>query len=123
VHRCDSGGDCHTAASRPEPSGRLAAARGSARKNLRLLLAANKRLNTAYMLKNPLVNSETTAARPGPGSSSTTGAQLKWQRLKPYEEFADMIERHWDGMAAYCKPDNRVSLGFVEGLNNKTRVL
>jgi len=27
-------------------------------------------------------------------------AQLKWQRLKPYEDFADMIERHWDGIAA-----------------------
>jgi hypothetical protein len=26
-------------------------------------------------------------------------AQLKWQRLKPYEDFADMIERHWDGIA------------------------
>jgi len=34
-----------------------------------------------------------------------------------------MIERHWDGIAAYCKPENKVSLGFVEGLNNKIRVL
>jgi transposase len=50
-------------------------------------------------------------------------AQLKWQRLKPYEHFADMIERHWDGIAAYCKPENKVSLGFVEGLNNKIRVI
>lgn len=38
-------------------------------------------------------------------------------------DFADMIERHWDGIAAYCKPENKVSLGFVEGLNNKIRVL
>ena len=29
-----------------------------------------------------------------------------------------MIDRHWDGF----KPDNKVSLGFVEGLNNKIRV-
>jgi hypothetical protein len=21
---------------------------------------------------------------------------LKWQRLKPYEKFAEMIERHWN---------------------------
>ncbi|NUO07260.1 MAG: hypothetical protein HUU08_01040 [Candidatus Brocadia sp.] len=28
---------------------------------------------------------------------------LKWQRLKPYEKFAEMIERHWGGIAAsYC---------------------
>jgi transposase len=26
-------------------------------------------------------------------------------------------------IAAYCKPENKVSLGFVEGLNNKIRVL
>ena len=46
-------------------------------------------------------------------------AALEWQRLQPYEKFADMIDRHWDGIAAYCKPD-KVSLGFVEGLNNKS---
>jgi transposase len=34
-----------------------------------------------------------------------------------------MIERHWNGIAAYCKPKNKVSLGAVEGLNNKIRVL
>jgi len=34
-----------------------------------------------------------------------------------------MIDRHWDGIAAYCKPENKVSLGFVEGLNNKIRVI
>jgi Transposase len=49
-------------------------------------------------------------------------ASLKWQRLEPYERFADLIDRHWDGIAAYCKPENKVSLGFVEGLNNKIRV-
>ncbi len=50
-------------------------------------------------------------------------ASLKWQRLKPYEKFAQMIERHWDGIAAYCKPENKVALGFVEGFNNKIRVI
>ena len=34
-----------------------------------------------------------------------------------------MIDRHWDGIAAYCKPENKVSLGFVEWLNNKIRVI
>jgi transposase len=33
-----------------------------------------------------------------------------------------MIDRHRDGIAAYCRPDNKISLGFVEGLNNKMRV-
>ena len=34
-----------------------------------------------------------------------------------------MIERHWDGIAAYCKPENKVALDIVERLNNKIRVL
>ena len=50
-------------------------------------------------------------------------ASLKWQRLKPYEKFAEMIDRHWDGIAAYCRLENKVSLGFLEGLNNKIRVI
>src|SRR4051812_25888933 len=28
-----------------------------------------------------------------------------------------------DGIAAYCRLENKVSLGFVEGLNNKMRVI
>ena len=47
-------------------------------------------------------------------------ASLRSQRLKPYERFADMIDRHWDGIAADCRPENRFSLDFVEGLNNNT---
>jgi transposase len=50
-------------------------------------------------------------------------ASLKWQRLKPYEKFARMIERHWEGIAAYCASQNKVALGFVEGINNKIRVI
>jgi len=48
---------------------------------------------------------------------------LKWKRLTPYVKFAAMVERHWDGIASYCHPDNKVSLGLVEGVNNKIRVI
>jgi transposase len=90
---------------------------------LTLLLAANKRLNTAYVLKEAFgqlwdYRREGWARR----FFDNWRASLKWQRLKPYERFADMIDRHWDGIAAYCQPENKVSLGFVEGLNNKIRV-
>jgi len=34
-----------------------------------------------------------------------------------------MVEHHWGGIAAFCKPENKVSLGFVEGLSNKIRVI
>ena len=46
----------------------------------------------------------------------------KSEILKPYEKFAEMIDTYWDGIAAYCKPENKVPLDFVEGLNNKIRV-
>ena len=94
------------------------------RKSLRLLLAANKRLNTAYLLKESFgqlwdYQREAWARR----FFENWRASLKWQRLKPFERFAEMIERHWDGIAAYCEPQNKVALGFVEGLNNKIRVI
>ena len=92
--------------------------------SLKTLLAANKRLNTAYLLKESFgqlwdYSSEAWARR----FFENWKASLKWQRLKPYEKFAEMIERHWDGIAVYCRPENKVSLGFVEGLNNKIRVI
>jgi transposase len=91
---------------------------------LKTLLAANKRLNTAYLLKESFgqlwdYNREAWARK----FFENWRAALKWQRLKPYEQFAEMIDQHWDGIAAYCKPENKVSLGFVEGLNNKIRVI
>src|SRR6202035_2314327 len=48
---------------------------------------------------------------------------LRWQRLKPHEKFARRIEDHCDGIASYCHEKNKVPLGFVEGINNKIRVI
>ena len=45
------------------------------------------------------------------------------RELCPRQKFAGMIESHWDGIASYCHPENKVSLGLVEGVNNKIRVL
>jgi len=94
------------------------------RRSLRLLLKANRRLSTAYILKEEFgklwdYEREGWARR----FFENWRASLKWQRLKPYEKFAEMIDQHWDGIAAYCKPENKVALGFVEGLNNKIRVI
>lgn len=94
------------------------------RKSLKKLLRANKRLNTAYLLKETFgqlwdYQTEGWARR----FFDNWKESLKWQRLEPYEKFAKMIERHWDGIAAYSRPENKVSLGFVEGLNNKIRVI
>jgi len=94
------------------------------RKALKKLLDANKRLNVAYLLKESFgqlwnYQTEGWARR----FFENWKAALKWQRLQPYENFAAMIERHWEGIAAYCNPENKVSLGFVEGFNNKIRVI
>lgn len=94
------------------------------RKALKKLLGANKRLNAAYLLKESFgqlwdYQTEGWARR----FFDNWKDSLKWQRLAPYEKFAKMIEKHWDGIAAYSNPDNKVSLGFVEGLNNKIRVI
>jgi transposase len=91
---------------------------------LKTLLNANKRLNIAYLLKESFsqlweYKQEGWARK----FFENWKASLKWQRLRPYKEFAEMIERHWEGIAAFIRLEDKVSLGFVEGLNNKVRVI
>jgi transposase len=91
---------------------------------LKTLLKANKRLNIAYLLKESFsqlweYKQEGWARK----FFENWKASLKWQRLRPYKEFAEMIERHWEGIAAFIRLEDKVSLGFVEGLNNKVRVM
>jgi transposase len=88
------------------------------------LLSENKRLNTAYILKESFgqlwdYRSEAWARK----FFENWKSSLKRRNLKPYEKFTKLVERHWDGIAAFCKPENKISLGFVEGLNNKIRVI
>ena len=94
------------------------------RRALKELLTANRRLHVAYLLKESFgqlwsYQREGWAWR----FFENWKAALRWQRLKPYQKFARMIQAHWDGIAAFCLPENKVSLGFVEGLNNKIRVI
>jgi transposase len=94
------------------------------RRSLKMLLKANRRLHKAYLLKEAFGQlwdySYPASARK---FFENWKIQLRWQKLKPFEEFAALIEKHWDGVVSYCHPDNKVSLGFMEGLNNKIRVI
>jgi len=94
------------------------------KKALRLLFKANKRLNKAYLLKESF---DQLWDYRYPGSArrffDTWRDALRWQRLEPFQKFAAMIEAHWDGIEAYCHEENKVALGFVEGLNNKIRAI
>lgn len=90
---------------------------------LRLLFKANKRLHTAYLLREEFellweCGTDEQARR----FFLRWRQALKWKRLKPFEEFAGLIERHWDGIVNFCRSDHSIPLGFVEGLNNKIRV-
>ena len=94
------------------------------RRALRKLLKANKRLNAAYLLRESFGQLWDYLTERGAAAFFARWKQsLRWQRLKPYEKFARLIEAHWDGIASYCHPENKISLGMVEGLNNRIRVL
>jgi transposase len=47
--------------------------------------------------------------------------QLRWQRLKPFEEPANMLLKHLEGIANYC--ETKVRFGVVEALNGNIRML
>ena len=91
---------------------------------LRLLFHANTRLNKAYLLKESFgqlwdYRSPAWARK----FFDQWCYALRWQRLKPFQKFARLVESHWDGIEAYCRVENKVPLGFVEGFNNKIRVI
>jgi transposase len=91
---------------------------------LQELFRVNKRLYRAYLLKESFgqlwdYQTEGWARR----FFDQWKRSLRWQKMRPFEEFAFMIESHWDGIAAYCHPENKIPLGFVEGFNSKIRSL
>ena len=84
-----------------------------------LKLAANKRLNTAYMLKESFgqlwsYEREGWARR----FFENWRASLKWQRLKPYQDVFRVSTGIGMGLPPAAGP-RQVSLGFVEGLDEQ----
>ena len=94
------------------------------RAGLRELFRVNRRLCKAYLLKESF-GQLWDYQRPAWARRffDRWRDALKWQRLPSFEKFADLVERHWDGIEAYCHVENKVALGFVEGLNNRIRTL
>jgi transposase len=98
---------------------------GSARKFIkgqRFNLLANRRLYTAYLLKEDFdrlwsYKSETWMRK----FWLSWKVGLKWQRLGPFQNVVRLVESHWEGIASWCKMANRVPLGFVEGMNGRIR--
>jgi transposase len=99
---------------------RRAHVRGKSRDALNLLLRLNRRLLKAHLLKESFerlwsYTSPTWARK----FWADWVAQLKWSRLKPYHQFAKLVEGHLEGILAYCEAP--VSLGFIESANLKAR--
>ena len=47
--------------------------------------------------------------------------QLRWQRLKPFQDLARMLLRHQEGILNHCHV--KVRFGVVEALNGNIRML
>ena len=47
--------------------------------------------------------------------------QLKWQRLTPFEELADLLLKHLEGILNYCR--TKVRFGVVEAVNGNIGML
>lgn len=99
---------------------RQARVRGEAREALDAILAASPKLLKAHLLKESFgrlwdFTYKGCARRFWEGWK----AQLKWQRMPSYRRFVKLVDRHWDGILAFC--DKKVSLGYIESANLKAR--
>ena len=92
------------------------------RGELNRLFQMNRRVFKAYLLKESL---EQLWKYTYPGAMinylQRWMAQLRWQRLKPFEQLADTLLKHLDGIANYCR--TKVRMGVVETVNGNIRML
>ena len=95
---------------------------GEKRQMLNQLFRLNRKIFKAYLLKESLdrlwtYRYEGAARR----YLYQWVAQLRWQRLKPFEKFAKMLLRHEQGLLNYCRAP--VRFGVVEAVNGNIRAL
>jgi transposase len=92
------------------------------RRELLLLFAANRRLFKAYILREQL-DRLWSYVTPGGVRRFLTGwiKALRWQRLPEMQKLGAFLQRHLDGIVAYCR--HRVRFGVVEGLNTTIKAI
>jgi transposase len=96
--------------------------RGSKRRELQALFAANRRLFRAYVLREQLDRLWTYKTRPGVLNFLMAWFKaLRWQRLPEMERLGDFLLTHINGIAAYC--DHPVRFGVVESLNTTIKAV
>ncbi len=86
------------------------------------LFAINRRMLKAYLLKESL-DRLWTYQYEGAMLRYLKGwiAQLRWQRLEPFEKLAQMLLDHLDGILNYCRV--KVKFGVVEAINGNIKML
>jgi transposase len=94
----------------------------SERQELRDLLALNRRLAKAHLLKEQLAHlwDYTYEGAAGRFLTAWMGA-LRWQRLPAFDNVAQLLSRHLDGILAYCHV--KVPFGTVEAINGNIRAM
>lgn len=92
------------------------------REELAQTFTANRRLYTAYLLKEDFDRLWSYTSEAWMRKFWLSWQEgLKWKRLAPFQNVVRMVESHWEGIVSWCKTENRVPLGFVEGMNGRIR--
>ena len=96
--------------------------RGSKRRELQTLFAANRRLFKAYLLREQLDRLWTYRTPMGVGNFLIGWVNaLRWQRLPEMERLGAFLVRHLDGIAAYCS--HPVRFRVVESINTTIKAV
>jgi transposase len=92
------------------------------RRQLNELFALNRRALKAYLLKESLEQLWTYRYEGAmlPYLQSWIG-QLRWQRLVAFQNLAQMLLDHLEGILNYCR--TKVRFGVVEAINSKIKTL
>lgn len=92
------------------------------RHQLRDLLALNRRLAKAHLLKEQLAHLWDYLYEGAAWRFLTAWIRaLRWQRLPAFDKVAQLLSRHLDGILAYCHV--KVPFGKVEAINGNIRAM
>jgi transposase len=92
------------------------------RQQLNELFALNRRVMKAYLLKESLERLWTYRYEGAMLRYLQSWIdQLRWQRLKPFQDLAFMLLDHLDGILNYCR--TKVPFGVVEAINGNIKTL
>ncbi len=95
---------------------------GAKRQTLSDLFAVNRRLLMAYLLREQLEQLWTYTYEGAARRFVTTWIRaLRWQRLPAFQQLAQLLTRHLEGILASCH--EQVPFGVVEAINGTIRTV